>query len=288
MRFDRVLVLDWSAGSSPSPRKPSADAIWIGRAGTISGETYHRTRHDAEAMLRAEMTAARAAGQRLLIGADFPFGYPTGFARALTGRDGALAVWDWLSAHVADAPDNANNRFALAAAINARLGQRGPFWGRPAGLDLAALPDKGLGRVHPFPERRMVEALHPRAQPVWKLYTTGSVGSQALLGIPVMARLRAAGAAAWPFDPPDGAAVVLAEVWPSVLAAEVSDALAEAGPGAIKDRMQVRLLAQALNGLGDLADLLTPDAPADVLAEEGWILGTGHAAALRSALRRAS
>jgi molybdopterin-guanine dinucleotide biosynthesis protein B len=286
MRFDRVIVLDWSAASAPSPRRPSADAIWIGRDGTIQGETYHRTRSDATAMLLAEMAAARTARQRLLIGADFPFGYPAGFARALTGRDGALAVWDWLAAHVVDGPDNANNRFALAAGVNARLGTRGPFWGRPTTLVLPYLPDKGRGRIHPFPERRMVEKLHPRAQPVWKLFTTGSVGSQALLGIPVMARLRAAGAAVWPLESLSGADVVLAEVWPSILADAVRAAIGSGShrDGDIKDQVQVRLLARALAGLGDLAPLLSPDAPADVLHEEGWILGTGHAAALRAAL----
>ncbi len=281
MRFDRVIILDWSAASHPSPRKPSADAIWIGRAGAIAGETYHRTRADAEHCLRTEMAAARRAGQRLLIGADFPFGYPTGFARALTGRDGALAVWDWLAAHVTDAPDNANNRFALAAAINLRLGACGPFWGRPATLDLPGLPDKGKGRDHPFPERRQVETRHPRAQPVWKLFTTGSVGSQALLGIPVMARLRADGARVWPFDPLAGADVVLAEVWPSVLADAVQAAMP---PDGIKDQLQVRLLARALAQFGDLTPLFTPDVAAAVLTEEGWILGTGSEAALRTAL----
>lgn len=285
MRFDRVIVVDWSAASSASPRRPSPDAIWIGRAGAIEGETYHRTRHDAEIALRGDIAAARAAGHRLLIGADFPFGYPMGFARALTGQDGALALWDWLARHVQDAPDNANNRFALAAAINARLiaaglARRGPFWGRPATLALPDLPDKGKGRDHPFPERRQVETHHPRAQPVWKLYTTGSVGSQALLGIPVMARLRAQGAAVWPFDPLAAADVVLAEIWPSVLADAVR---AAQGAGDIKDQVQVRLLARALASV-DLTPLFAPDAPADLLREEGWILGTGHEATLRAAL----
>ncbi len=280
MRCDRVLVGDWAAASAPTPPRPVADAIWIGEAG--DGETYHRTRAAAAAHLHARVARALAAGERVLIGADFPFGYPAGFARALTGRDGALALWDWLAAHVVDGADNANTRFALAAAINARFPGVGPFWGRPRSLDLPDLPERGTARTHArFSERRVVETLVRGAQPVWKLYTTGSVGSQAIMGIPRLAALRAAfpgRVAVWPFEPLTDAQVVLAEVYPSLLAPEVA-----AAGDPIKDRAQVRLLAHALAAV-DLAPLLAPDAPRAVLAEEGWILGAGHETALRAAL----
>ena len=39
------------------------------------------------------LAAERAAGRRVLAGFDFPFGYPRGFAAALTGRAEALALW---------------------------------------------------------------------------------------------------------------------------------------------------------------------------------------------------
>ena len=35
----------------------------------------------------------------------------------------------------------------------------------------------------------VLEQQVPRAQPVWKLFTTGSVGSQALMGLPLLHRL---------------------------------------------------------------------------------------------------
>lgn len=284
--FDTVLVVDWSAASSPSPARPSGDAIWIGRAGATEGQSYHRTRAEAEAALAAMLDAEARAGRRVLAGFDFPMGYPEGFARALTGQPGARPVWDWMAAHVEDAPDNRNNRFALAAAINRRFPAPGPFWGRPATLDLPDLPDRkavdypGLGLA----ERRQVEVRVPRAQPVWKLYTTGSVGSQAIMGVPMIARLAARpDVAVWPFDPPDRA-VVLAEVYPSLLAPAVSAAMAQ---GHVKDAAQVRLLARALWRLsqdGALAAILAdvPDWPGR--AEEGWILGAGHAPRLLEAL----
>ena len=282
--FDTVIVVDWSAANVPSPARPSADAIWMAVArGTACDVSYHRTRAAAEMALVAVLDAEAQAGRRVLAGFDFPFGYPAGFAGRLTGRSKARAVWDWLEGNLITGPDNRSNRFELAAGINARFGGAGPFWGRPAGLHLPALPQRklvdygGLGLA----ERRAVEAEVPRAQPVWKLYTTGSVGSQALTGLPMIARLaRRAGCAAWPFDRAD-AQLVLAEVYPSLLAQDVAACVAR---GEIKDAAQVRLLAQALWALsarGGLAALL--DVPSQ--NEEGWILGAGHVAALEGALR---
>ncbi len=287
-RFDTVAIVDWSATNGPSPAKPSPDAIWIGTA-TEQGETaqYFRTRADAESHLSTLIATEQAAGRRLLIGFDFPMGYPTGFAARLTGQADPRAIWRWLADHITD-DGNRNNRFAVADAINARFGI-GPFWGRPASLHppLPHLPDRktidypALG----LPERRAAETHVSRAQPVWKLFTTGSVGSQALMGLPMIYRLsQRPGVTVWPFDPPAAttlAPVVLAEVYPSLLAPLVAQT-----PG-IKDAAQVTLLARALLRLsrsGGLTELLTPPAiPA--IAEEGWILGAGHAAALIAAAR---
>ncbi len=285
--FDTVIVVDWSAANVPSPARPSPDAIWIGvaRDGAID-VSYHRTRTAAEVALIAVLDVELRAGRRVLAGFDFPFGYPLGFATRLAGKPTAQAVWNWLDAHLQDGPDNRSNRFDLAASINTRFGGTGPFWGRPANLNLPALPATKLVDYVGLnlPERRLVETQVPRAQPVWKLYTTGSVGSQALTGLPMIARLaRRAGCAVWPFGSVD-APLLLAEVYPSLLARDVA---AAAATGEIKDRAQVRLLAQALRILskqGGLDALFqVPKGPATT--EEGWILGAGHSAALEGALR---
>lgn len=274
--FDTVAVVDWSAASALSPARPSADAIWIGIAGRDS--TYHRSRAGAETALHSLIAQERAAGRRLLIGFDFPMGYPTGFAARLTGQADARAVWHWLAGRITDAPDNRNNRFQVAAAINRQMGGAGPFWGRPATPDLPGLTT-GKAVDYPtlgLPERRAVERLVPRAQPVWKLYTTGAVGSQALMGLPMIHRLAALpGVAVWPFDALTGAGVVLAEVYPSLLARAVA-----ADAARVRDEAQVRLLARALARVA-LAPLLTVP---DIAREEGWILGVGHVAALEAAL----
>ncbi|MFQ6753384.1 molybdopterin-guanine dinucleotide biosynthesis protein B [Cereibacter sphaeroides] len=285
--FDTVIAVDWSGASVPSPRKPSSDAIWIGVASPL-GETvsYHRTRADAEAHLNDLFAFELTAGRRVLAGFDFPFGYPEGFAPRLTGQAFAPALWDWLEARIEDGPDNANTRFQFADRINAGFPGQGPFWGRPGGLALDHLPDRKLcdHEALGIAERRRVEQAVPKAHPVWKLYTTGSVGSQALLGLPVIARLRRRfHAQAWPFEPATGP-IVLAEIYPSLLGPAISKATRE---GEIKDSAQVRLMARALWRMardGSLAALLAdvPDWPGR--AEEGWILGAGQAEQLRLAL----
>lgn len=279
-RFDRILVVDWSANSTP---KRGKDSIWIGQAGHQAGPPQNfSTRHAAMAHLQAQMRAALEAGQRMLVAFDIGFGFPQGFARHLTGRADALAVWDWLAARIEDDTKNRNNRFQVAAEINRHFPGLGPFWGRPDTLDLPDLPSKGtLRHGHGLAELRATEALCSGAHPMWKLYTTGSVGSQSLLGQAHLARLRAAfgdALAVWPME--DRAApITLAETYLSLIDKAVQDSTGYA----CKDAAQVDLLARAFHKT-DLAPLLTPPAPPDILREEGWILGAGAAPELLAAI----
>lgn len=282
-RFDTVVVVDWSAANSPSPNGPCKDAIWIGvTEGGTTITTYHRTRHAAETWLTTLLDAEVAKGHRTLLGFDFAMAYPAGFATALTGQPDPRAVWHWLREHITDTADNANNRFAVADQINARFHAPGPFWGRPATAPHPHLsPTKAIDyTILGLKERRAVEVLIPSAQPIWKLYTTGSVGSQSLMGLPLIHRLAQRPATAiWPFDAPTGQTVI-AEVYPSLLGEAV-----RSDPEPIKDQVQVRLLSLALWRLsqrGNLAALF--DTP-PIAAEEGWILGAGHQSSLANALK---
>ncbi len=277
MQFDRVIVVDWSGKATPSPARASKDAIWIGIC-DATGETqdYHRTRDKA----RDWLASALAIGGRQLVGFDFPMGYPSGFSRRLTGTDDARVLHGWLADRIVDGPTNANNRFDLAADINRRIGHGGVFWGCPKARprpDLSSLKTVNYDAVG-IAEKRRVERENPPAKPVWQLLGAGSVGSQALLGIPVVHQLATAtGAAVWPFEAPGD--LTLAEVYPSLLATAVA-----ASGDSIPDRAQVRLLARALFRLSQ-ADRLGPLFETPVEArEEGWILGAGHAPLLAEAL----
>ncbi len=278
-RFDSILVVDWSANSTP---KTGADSIWIGSAGTgaMPPENF-ATRALAMAELRRRFDVALASGQRLLVAFDIGFGFPRGFAERLTGRAEALAVWDWLAERITDDDRNGNNRFAVAAEMNRVFGGLGPFWGRPSGRDLPDLPEKGtLRQGHGLAELRATEQLCAGAHPMWKLFTTGSVGSQSILGQARLAQLRrdyGDRLSVWPMEGA-GAQIVLAETYLSLV-----DPLVKAATSyPCKDAAQVDLLAQAFHN-ADMTTLLDVAADPATLIEEGWILGAGHAPALCAA-----
>ncbi|WP_167648380.1 molybdopterin guanine dinucleotide synthesis [Mameliella alba] len=270
--FDRFLMVDWSGGNDAGPR-PRKDAIWIGETGP-EGEAepvYQRNRQVAEETLADVIETSLTRGARLCIGFDFPFGYPTGYAEALTGQADAFSVWRWLAARVEDAPTE-NNRFDLGGEINTRLLQgRGPFWGNGLKRDIPGLRRTKAGYDNPFPDRRACELRGTGTFTCWQLAGAGAVGSQVIMGLPVLERLRqrfAGQVSVWPFEPLDRP-VAFVEIWPGL----INDAVRRAtGPDDIRDAVQVRLLARALSDLPPqrLQAMLSVEAP-----EEGWILGLG-------------
>ncbi len=129
--FDIHVVVDWSAAGTA---KRGRDSIWCACAGVDRAPNPINlpTRFEAAAFLDDLITSQ--PGRRILIGFDFPFGYPSGTATAL-GLTGTpwRATWDLLTELITDDHRNANNRFDVAAELNGRLGARpGPFWGCPA------------------------------------------------------------------------------------------------------------------------------------------------------------
>ena len=288
MTPDTVVMVDWSGGNDTG-RRPRKDAIWAAVARRGEGgiaRLYLRNRIVATGWLRDILGAELRAGRRVLAGFDFPFGYPAGFAHALTGRADPLAVWGWMAEQLEDAP-KANNRFDLAGRINGMFPGTGPFWFNAAGRDIPGLPHKGRDRGgHGMAERRAVEDRAKGSFTCWQMGGAGAVGSQAMTGIAALERLRRdlpGAVAVWPFEPLDRP-VAFVEVWPSLLAEEVKAALR---PGEVKDAVQVRLLARAILAMAEgdtLAEALAA-VPADARAEEGWIFGVGTEGALRAALR---
>ncbi|CAN0582924.1 unnamed protein product, partial [Ectocarpus sp. 12 AP-2014] len=255
--------------------------IWacIARAGQAETPVYLRNRVDAEAWIVALIETEAAAGRRLCLGFDFPFGYPKGFARALTGADDPLALWTWLRDRLSDTPKG-NNRFELAGQINLALGEgRGPFWFNGLKQDVDGLARTRADYHNPFPDRRHAEQIARGAFTCWQMGGAGAVGGQVMTGLAVLERLRerfAPDVAVWPFDPLDRP-VAFVEIWPSLLDPVIK---ARTGPDDIRDAVQVQVVAEALSSLSPdaLGAMLQVDAP-----EEGWILGLGHEAELMAA-----
>lgn len=276
-RFDWIVVLDWSAAGRPTR---GADSIWIGDdRGLLANPP---TRMEAHHLLQG----LAEPGTRLLIGADFAFGHPSGLARQITGRADALALWDHLDAQHSDDARNCSNYRDVAAGLNRAL-DAPVFWG-----DGRRLPTPDLPRLRPPPHpdlkpHRVTETPAPggpRPKSPFQLAGAGAVGAQSLTGIPWLNRLRQrAGTAVWPFQPWQDAELVLAEVYPSMLGR-----LDVAGWPCL-DAAQVGLLARTLRALDDrdaLVPMLAPDPRITDLAAEGQILGFGHDAALRAAMPR--
>ncbi len=294
--FNAYVIVDWSAASKPST---GADSVWIGVLKRdvrfrLAFEAFNpATRAAAETKLGEVLDDLKKRNERALLGFDFPFGFPRGFSQALKlpGDAPWLAVWNQLDRMVKDKADNTNNRFGVASEINRRLtGGPFPFWGCPPKDALTTLQPKRT-REHSaddLPEMRHADVA-TKAHSIWKLYYNGSVGGQAILGLPTVRRLKLARGEAlkvWPFETGyralteadlGGVEVVAAEVYPSLYKAAPA-------PGEVKAVAQGGGTAEhfaRLDEAGKLGATFGPAAPlADALrgeieSEEGWILGGG-------------
>ena len=283
--FDRFVVVDWSANSTP---KLGRDSIWIGvcdGAGRLSLRNL-ATRSAAEAFL-VELFESDPTSSTLL-GVDFSLGYPAGTAAALglTGT-GWSAMWSLLAELIDDDDRNCNNRFGVAALLNQRLtGEAAPFWGCPSSVacrHLATTKPIDAGPLAPFrATEELLRSEGRRPFSSWQLLGAGAVGSQSLLGIGRLHGLwRRFGERMeiWPFTtgfagPTLGeGAIVVAEVWPSMLAIDDAGEM-------VRDAAQVSAAALWLaetddsGGLDALfAPVLGPTVSAAAVAEEGWVLG---------------
>lgn len=292
--FDAYVIVDWSASAVP---RTGADSIWMGISEPQDGAPALRllnppTRTEAMELLADVLSDMVARDRVVFVGFDFAFGYPAGFARSLRPADGTWrGVWKEIAARVRDGADNANNRFEVASAFNETIsGGPFPFWGCPgasAGTALGMTRPEGYGEAT-LREYRLADRAAKGPQPVWKLAYNGSVGSQTLLGIAALQRLRhhpwiGAVARVWPFETglapltrPQGRdwRVLFAEVYPSAFPIAHSDD--------VKDARQVRgtidHLAR-LDTVGELGPLFAGPAQLGeaerrlVEREEAWILG---------------
>jgi precorrin-8X/cobalt-precorrin-8 methylmutase len=310
--FDAYVMIDWSG--SGRRRAGRAECIWVAHGLATSAEpstVSPPSRTEAEHLIRAQLESIVATNKRrVLLCADFGYGYPAGFASLLTkSESGELppwrVVWQYLTLHVQDdlgttpgqKPTNRSNRFEVASAINVSVsgpGSPGPFWClfKPGGYD--CVPQNkptqpfvcGSGSIAPL----RVTDRRAKSDSPFRLFGTGSVGSQVLTGIPRLQSIRfdpqfARCSAVWPFEtgwaPPAGTwldpkvRILHAEIYPSVR-----------GPlkDTIKDRGQVRAMwhwARDLDGKNLLMkEFAIPPGIGSgsaedhiIRREEGWILG---------------
>jgi hypothetical protein len=294
--FNAYVIVDWSAASKPTT---GSDSIWVGVLKRdvrfrMAFESHNPpTRAAAETLIAGILDDRAKRSERTLLGVDFNLGFPRGLAAALKLPEETppwLAVWNQLDRMVKDKADNTNNRFGVGSEINRRItGGPFPFWGVPPKDALTTLQPKKQRAHGPddIPEFRHAELAAKGSSPVWKLYYQGSVGGQAILGIPVVRRLKLARGEAlkvWPFETGWKALTEANLAGVDVLAAEVYPSLLDPKPlpGEAKDLTQVRAVAEHFakqDEAGKLGAMFGPakDIAADVVIdaerEEGWVLG---------------
>jgi precorrin-8X/cobalt-precorrin-8 methylmutase len=310
--FDAYIMVDWSG--SDRRRAGSQDCIWIAHGPTTATAPITvspPSRTEAEQIIRAQLQPIVAARRsRVLLCADFGYGYPAGFASLLpTSSCSELPpwriVWHYLRRHVQDdlgtkpgqRPTNRSNRFEIASTINAAVSSsasHGPFWCLFKAGGYACVPQKKPAQ--PFvcasgtiASLRITDR-RAKSDTPFRLFGTGSVGSQVLTGIPRLESIRfdpqfTRCSAVWPFEtgwaPQTGLwldsdlRVLHAEIYPSVRAPL---------PDPIKDRGQVRAMWHWTRDL-DAKNLLIKEfeippgiasgsqEEAVIRREEGWILG---------------
>ncbi|MBV8649954.1 MAG: cobalamin biosynthesis protein CbiG [Alphaproteobacteria bacterium] len=293
--FDTYLMVDWSAASTP---KRGRDSIWFCQlereaAGLrIVAHENPSTRAEAYRRLRTILLDGVARNASILIGFDFPLAYASGLGQRLgLPTPHWRAIWDTIAGLVIDDDTNASNRFAAAAELNRRIsGGPFPFWGCPSRQvgPCLAMTHHRRHELEGLAERRLSDHRMRRIQPGWKLAGTGSAGSQALTGIPIVRRLRddpvlAPYARIWPFEtglrplaPADKSGrLIFAEIYPS-------QRPAIGAPDEVKDSAQVRTIGRYfadLDSRGELAAVFAGDPALSeeergiVEREEGWVLG---------------
>jgi len=288
--FNAYVMVDWSAASKPGT---GPDLIRIGVLKRdvrfrLAFESYALgTRAEAEKRLNLVLDDLKKRNERALLGFNFPFGFPSGLASALKLEgEPWSALQDFLDRQVKDKADNTNNRFAVGSEINRRTtGGPFPFWGCPPRDALTTLQPK---RAHEhgagdLPEFRAAD-LAVKGASIWKLYYAGSIGGHAILGIPMLKRLKKARAVkVWPFET-GWKAIAPADLdGVEALAAEVRIGLVPAQPlpGEAKELAPVRALAERIAKLDETGKLGAAFAPPKdvsdgeveaVQREEGWIL----------------
>src|SRR6266540_449241 len=299
--FDCYVMVDWSGGDRR--RAGKQDCIWIAHwpATTAAPITLSPpSRTEAEHIIRSQLQPVVAAKNgRVLLCADFGYGYPAGFASLLPKSVSDKLppwriVWQYLREYVQDdlgtkpcrQPTNRSNRFEVANAINAAVSSPacpGPFWCLFKSGGYACIPQKK-------PPQPFVCASGTIASLRITDRRAKSDTLFRLFGIPRLESIRfdpqfGHCSVAWPFEtgwaPATGSwldpdlRVLHAEIYPSVRA-PLTDT--------IKDRGQVRAMWHWARDL-DATNLLirefvippgiTSGSLDDTVirSEEGWILG---------------
>jgi hypothetical protein len=179
----RVAAVDWSGRVVGAER-----FIWTALASPESELLALEDGRD-RTRLGDHLIALAEADPELVVGLDFGFSLPVWFLDRCRFEDGMAVPEPVAEGWLRECPP--------------------PFWGR-----------YGCRRGPEEPRHRVTELLvAPHARSVFQIGGAGAVGTGSLRGWPLLRRLRAAGFAVWPFDPPR--LPVAVEIFPRLLTGPV-------------------------------------------------------------------
>jgi hypothetical protein len=194
----RVVAIDWSGRAKGAHRY-----IWLAEASGAELVRLECGRNREE--IGDWLVAEQAMGERMVVGLDFAFSMPAWFLEERELASGA-ELWSC----------------ATTAGEDWLRECHPPFWGRPG--------KKKLGD-EPWLRATDASSLNGAvgAKSVFQIGGAGAVGTGSVRGMPVLARLKAAGWAIWPFDPAGSHTVI--EIYPRLLTGPVnkSNAIDRAG-----------------------------------------------------------
>ncbi len=289
--FNGYIMVDWSAANS---RTTGADSIWVaellGDLTQIKLMNYP-TRTCVRKYLKSIMKEATEKNHRLLIGFDFPFGYPANAYSKFCFKDynNWYSLSQFIHDKITDTDKNKNNRFDVASDFNKCFpDNNGPFWGRPTDKknkdkypylknENPKIYNEKLISEFRHVEDKLKEQTGKQAKSVWQLFSGVTVGSQTLMGIPTLHKLKKyTNCAIWPFESIDNKSKhVIAEIYPSIWKSKEED---KRNLGLVKDAGQVKTVVEQIfchdrdDSLQDLFN--APNSYGENITEkEGWILG---------------
>jgi len=193
-----AIAVDWSGARDGSGRR-----TWL--AEVIGDElVFLQNRWNLERLL-GWLIARAERDPSLVLGLDFAFSFPAWF---VSERFGGLVEVGWEQ--------------ALAKGEAWLHDVASPFWGRPG----SRRPVLSGGQGHFRATEQSLSPAYGRPKSVFQVGGAGAVGTGSIRGMPLLARLRQAGFAIWPFNPPSLPLVV--EIYPRALTGPVvkSDAAA--------------------------------------------------------------
>ena len=187
----RVVAVDWSGAVDGAEKK-----IWLAEVDPVSREVVRlEAGRNREALVR-HLVAEASRESRIVVGLDFAFSLPSWFLES-RGLAAARGLWGL-------AREESERWLAECSA---------PFWGRP-GVRRPELPSH-LRRADA--EVPAVGGIRPKS--AFQVGGAGAVGTGSLRGMPILATLREAGFAIWPFD--DVRLPLVVEIYPRALTGPV-------------------------------------------------------------------